>query len=219
VRVEALEDGRLELRWDPVYDDEEGGAEQVAGYRIYRFLNKRATQNRPMYLVGESLTTRFLLPKRYDDGGFTGSNTDRPAFQALLRDIQDGHVDVIAVYKIDRLSRSSRDFVRILDLFEQHGVDFVSGLTVTPLGEQYFGEPEDVPGQAMGEMKVTDFGPFPGNSPELGVMLFTNGDRGAGNRGGATKHTEARLLRVVTCQPMGGIGLLRSNGLSARCGR
>lgn len=66
------------------------------------------------------------IPKRYDDGGFTGSNTNRPGFQALLRDIQDGHVDVVAVYKIDRLSRSSRDFVRVLDLFEKHGVDFVS---------------------------------------------------------------------------------------------
>ncbi len=66
------------------------------------------------------------LPNRYDDGGFTGSNTSRPGFQALLRDVQDGNVDVVAVYKIDRLSRSSRDFVRILDLFEQHHVDFVS---------------------------------------------------------------------------------------------
>jgi len=66
------------------------------------------------------------IPKEYDDGGFTGSNTNRPGFQALLRDIEAGHVDVVAVYKIDRLSRSSRDFVRILDLFEKHGVDFVS---------------------------------------------------------------------------------------------
>ena len=44
-------------------------------------------------------------------------------------------------------------------------------------------------------MLVTDFGPFPGNTPELGVMLFTNGDRGAGARGGATQSTEAILYR------------------------
>ena len=67
VRVNIREDGRLELRWDPVYEDENGEPEEVAGYRVYRFLNKRATQNRPTFFVGEALTTRFLLPERYDD--------------------------------------------------------------------------------------------------------------------------------------------------------
>jgi subtilisin family serine protease len=74
--------------------------------------------------------------------------------------------------------------------------DEVTGLTVTPLGERYFGQPDDVPGNtndATG-MLVTDFGPFPGNTPELGVMVFGNGDRGTGLRGGATKDTEALLF-------------------------
>jgi hypothetical protein len=76
--------------------------------------------------------------------------------------------------------------------------DLVEGLTVTPLGEQFFGVPVDVAGNdydPMG-MEVYDFGPFPGNSPELGLMLVTNGDRGAGARGGATEDTEALLFQV-----------------------
>jgi len=72
--------------------------------------------------------------------------------------------------------------------------DLVEGLTVTPLGERYFGIPEDIAGQSSGAVEVIDFGPFPGNSDELGVLLFTNGDRGADNRGGATQNSEALLL-------------------------
>jgi len=74
--------------------------------------------------------------------------------------------------------------------------DLVEGLTVTPLGERFYGEPSDVPGNTSNPagLAVYDFGAFPGNSPELGLMLMTNGDRGAGNRGGATKDTEALLF-------------------------
>jgi hypothetical protein len=72
--------------------------------------------------------------------------------------------------------------------------DLVEGLTVTPLGERFYGVPEDVPGKSTGAMTVVDFGLFPGNSPELGLLLLTNGDRGAGMRGGATQATEALLF-------------------------
>jgi hypothetical protein len=72
--------------------------------------------------------------------------------------------------------------------------DLVEGLTVTPLGEQYFGLPNDIPGKSEDSMTVVDFGPFPGNTPELGLMLVTNGDRGSGARGGATPDTEALLF-------------------------
>jgi minor extracellular serine protease Vpr len=72
--------------------------------------------------------------------------------------------------------------------------DAVEDLTITPLGERYLGIPEDLAGGSDGVMDVIDFGPFPGNTDELGVMLFTNGDRGAGNRGGATQDTEAMLF-------------------------
>ena len=74
--------------------------------------------------------------------------------------------------------------------------DEVTGLTVTPLGERYFGIPEDLPGKTRGTLNVVDFGAFPGNTDELGLMLFTNGDRGSGNRGGAVQQSEALLLRA-----------------------
>ena len=75
-------------------------------------------------------------------------------------------------------------------------VVFPNTLTVTPLGEQYFALSNDVPGKTYDAagLSIYDFGPFPGNTPELGVMLLTNGDRGAGARGGATKATEALLF-------------------------
>ena len=66
------------------------------------------------------------LPHRYDDGGFTGANTDRPALKRLLADIEAGEVDCVVVYKVDRLSRSLMDFAKLLALFDQKNVTFVS---------------------------------------------------------------------------------------------
>ena len=62
----------------------------------------------------------------YDDGGFSGGNTNRPALKRLLADVEAGRIDVVVVYKIDRLSRSLGDFAKIVDLFDAHGVTFVS---------------------------------------------------------------------------------------------
>jgi len=89
-------------------------------------------------------------------------------------------------------------FVVAEDFYYGGPGDFVGGLTVTPLGEQYFGLANDVAGNTNDPagLSVFDFGPFPGNSAELGVMLLTNGDRGDGNRGGATQDTEALLFTV-----------------------
>jgi hypothetical protein len=86
--------------------------------------------------------------------------------------------------------------VETIDFYYGGPGDSVSGITVTPLGEQYFGVPEDIPAQSNGSLDVIDFGTFPGNTPEHGVMLFTNGDRGAGARGGATPDTEALIFSV-----------------------
>lgn len=66
------------------------------------------------------------LPDRYDDGGFTGANTERPALQSLLNDIKAGKINCVIVYKVDRLSRSLLDFSQLLEFFEEHGVTFVS---------------------------------------------------------------------------------------------
>ena len=62
----------------------------------------------------------------YDDGGFSGGNINRPALKRLLADVEDGRIDVVVVYKIDRLSRSLSDFAKMVDLFDARGVTFVS---------------------------------------------------------------------------------------------
>lgn len=63
---------------------------------------------------------------QYDDGGISGATLDRPALQRLIADIEDGLVDVVVVYKIDRLSRALTDFARLVEVFDRHGVTFVS---------------------------------------------------------------------------------------------
>ena len=67
-----------------------------------------------------------LVPERYDDGGFTGANLERPAFQRLVQDIEGGKIDVLVVYKVDRLSRSLLDFAKVMDRFNRAGTAFVS---------------------------------------------------------------------------------------------
>lgn len=66
------------------------------------------------------------LPDRYDDGGFTGGNMDRPALRRLMADIEAGKIDCIIVYKVDRLSRSLLDFARMVQVFDDQRVSFVS---------------------------------------------------------------------------------------------
>ncbi len=78
------------------------------------------------YITSQREQGWTCLPDRYDDGGYTGANTDRPALQRLLKDIEAGRIDCIVVYKVDRLSRSLLDFARIMETFEKHSVSFVS---------------------------------------------------------------------------------------------
>src|SRR5271167_1887419 len=67
-----------------------------------------------------------LIRDHYDDGGFSGGSTDRPALQNLLADVQARRIDVIIVYKVDRLTRSLADFAKLVETFDAHGVSFVS---------------------------------------------------------------------------------------------
>ena len=67
-----------------------------------------------------------VLPSLYDDGGFSGGTMERPALKRLLADIGAGKVDVVVVYKIDRLTRSLFDFAKIVEAFDAKGVSFVS---------------------------------------------------------------------------------------------
>ena len=66
------------------------------------------------------------LERRYEDGGYTGANLERPALRALMEDIESGQVDCVVVYKVDRLSRSLLDFARLIGVFEERGVSLVS---------------------------------------------------------------------------------------------
>jgi site-specific DNA recombinase len=67
-----------------------------------------------------------LLTAAYDDGGYSGGTLDRPALQRLLVDIRAGKVQIVVVYKVDRLTRSLADFAKLIELFDAHGVSFVS---------------------------------------------------------------------------------------------
>ena len=67
-----------------------------------------------------------VLPARYDDGGISGATLERPALQQLLADIRARKVDTVVVYKVDRLTRSLADFAKIVEIFDVHGVAFVS---------------------------------------------------------------------------------------------
>ena len=78
------------------------------------------------YIVSQRAEGWAAVSDRYDDGGFSGGTLERPALKRLLAAVQCGKIDLIVVYKIDRLSRSMLDFLNLVELFERHGVTFVS---------------------------------------------------------------------------------------------
>ncbi len=78
------------------------------------------------YIKSQAHAGWTLIRSRYDDGGYSGGSTDRPDLQKLLDDIRSRKIDVIVVYKVDRLTRSLADFAKLVELFDAHGVSFVS---------------------------------------------------------------------------------------------
>ena len=90
------------------------------------------------YIASQRAEGWLPVADDYDDPGFSGGNTERPALKRLLADIQRGLVDIVVVYKIDRLTRSLADFSKMVEVFERHGVSFVSVTqqfnTTTPMG-------------------------------------------------------------------------------------
>ncbi len=78
------------------------------------------------YIESQKHEGWILVADRYDDGGFSGGTMERPGLQRLLRDVEAGRIDVVVVYKVDRLSRALGDFARIVEIFERHDVSFVS---------------------------------------------------------------------------------------------
>jgi site-specific DNA recombinase len=78
------------------------------------------------YILSQREAGWSALADRYDDGGYTGANLERPALRRLLADIEGGRVDCVMVYKVDRLSRSLLDFARLMGEFDKRGISLVS---------------------------------------------------------------------------------------------
>jgi site-specific DNA recombinase len=78
------------------------------------------------YIASQRHEGWLCISERYDDGGFTGGNMERPALKRLFADVESGGIDCVVVYKVDRLSRSLLDFARMMELFDKHAVSFVS---------------------------------------------------------------------------------------------
>ena len=144
------------------------------------------------------------IPERYDDGGYSGGNLERPALKRLLADVAAGLIDVVVVYKYDRLSRSMLDFLQMLDFFERHDVSFVSVSqrfdTSTPIGRMTlqilmsFGEFER---QIIAERTRDKIhaarrrGKWTGGTPPLGYDIAPEGGRLVANK------TEAALVNQI----------------------
>ena len=78
------------------------------------------------YIKSQAHAGWSLIRTRYEDGGYSGGSTERPALQNLLSDLRAGKIDIIVVYKVDRLTRSLADFAKLVELFDAHDVSFVS---------------------------------------------------------------------------------------------
>ena len=78
------------------------------------------------YIASQKSEGWLMARERYDDGGFSGGNMERPALKRLMQDIHAKLIDVVVVYKIDRLTRSLADFSKMVEVFDAHEVSFVS---------------------------------------------------------------------------------------------
>jgi len=78
------------------------------------------------YVMSQTHEGWEAVAERYDDGGWSGGNMDRPALRQLLEDVKVGKIDIIVVYKVDRLTRSLADFAKIVEILDGHGASFVS---------------------------------------------------------------------------------------------
>src|SRR5215210_3502766 len=78
------------------------------------------------YVASQRPEGWVLVPDRYDEGGYSGGTLERPALKRLLADIEAGKVDIVVVYKIDRLTRSLMDFSKLVEVFDRYHISFVS---------------------------------------------------------------------------------------------
>src|SRR5204862_6912711 len=110
--------GGAELRF-PCKSTEEGLDQEFNSLHAQR-------ESAEAYISSQKEAGWKLVPDRYDDGGFSGGNLERPALRRLLDDVEARRVDCVLVYKVDRLSRSLLDFARLMDRFDRRSVSFVS---------------------------------------------------------------------------------------------
>ena len=105
-----------------------GSSKSVLNHLLEREINSLVTQREicSAFITSQRYRGWVELPHRYDDGGHTGSNLDRPALASLMQHIEVGDVDVVVIYKIDRLTRSLLDFVRLVEIFDRQGIALVS---------------------------------------------------------------------------------------------
>jgi DNA invertase Pin-like site-specific DNA recombinase len=89
-------------------------------------LPSRSTEAAQAYIKSQAHEGWRLIRDHYDDGGFSGGSLDRPGLQKLLANIRERRIDIVVVYKVDRLTRSLTDFAKLVELFDAHGVAFVS---------------------------------------------------------------------------------------------
>jgi len=87
------------------------------------------------YIASQRSEGWVLVRDQYDDGGISGGTLERPGLKRLMADIEDGLVDVVVVYKIDRLSRSLADFAKLVEVFDRNGVTFVSVILAAAMRE------------------------------------------------------------------------------------
>lgn len=143
-----------------------------------------------------------LLPTRYDDGGYSGGNMDRPALEKLVNDIRDQKIDCVVVYKVDRLSRSLMDFSRLISLFDEHQVSFVSVTqqfnTTTSMGRltlnillSFAQFEREIIGERIRDKKLLTArqGKYIGGQPKLGLDII--------DRKYAVNASEAELVRRI----------------------
>ena len=148
----------------------------------------------------------------YDDGGYSGGSTDRPGLQALLGDIQKRRVDIVLVYKVDRLSRSLSDFARLMQVFDQHAVSFVSVTqqfnTTTSMGRltlnmllSFAQFEREVTGERIRDKiaATKKKSIWVGGRPPIGYRLPKSGDQGVapGDRTLLVVDTEAVTVREI----------------------
>src|SRR6516165_10139151 len=96
--------------------------------RLEQEFNSLAAQREACeaYIRSQQHEGWVLAKTRYDDGGFSGGNLERPALQRLLADVRAGRIEIVVVYKVDRLTRSLADFARLVEIFDVQSVSFVS---------------------------------------------------------------------------------------------